>query len=41
MGMIGYDMRIKRTTGKTFWKALEGIIGKLLSKLGSGLKQAC
>ena len=34
MGMIGYDMRVKRIAGKTF-------CGKFLSILGSGLKQVC
>ena len=27
--------------GKMFWKVLKGTIGKLLSILGSGLKQVC
>ena len=39
MGIISNDLRIKdvRIMDNFFWKVLEGIIGKTLSILGSGI----
>ena len=37
MGIIGYNVRIKKNNGKYFWEVLEQIIGKILSILGSCL----
>ena len=41
MGIIGYDMTIRKEYWLNFWEVLEGIIGKILSILGSGVFHLC